>query len=73
MLKAETSVKEIINRKIAELSELEKLLEMNNPLYPLSKGFAIVSQNGKTVKTSTKLKTKEPFEIRFGDGVVKIK
>ena len=73
MLKAETSVKEIINRKIAELSELEKLLEMNNPLYPLSKGFAIVSQNGKTVKTSTKLKTKDPFEIRFGDGVVKIK
>lgn len=73
MLKAEASVREILNRKIAELSELEKLLEMNNPLYPLSKGFAIVSQNGKTVKTSTKLKTKEPFEIRFGDGVVKIK
>jgi len=72
MFRAETSVKEIIGRKITELSELEKLLEMNNPLYPLSKGFAIVSQNGKTVKTSTKLKTKEPFEIRFGDGVVKI-
>ena len=73
MFRAETSLKEIINRKIAELSELEKLLEMNNPLYPLSKGFAIVSQNGKTVKTSTRLKTKEPFEIRFGDGVVEIK
>ena len=73
MFRAETSVKEIINKKIAELSELEKLLEMNNPLYPLSKGFAIVSQNGKTVKTSTKLKTKEPFEIRFGDGVVEIR
>ena len=73
MLKAETSMKEIVSRKITELSELEKLLEMNNPLYPLSKGFAIVSQNGKTVKTSTKLKTKDPFEIRFGDGVVKIK
>ena len=73
MFRAETSVKEIINKKIAELSELEKLLEMNSPLYPLSKGFAIVSQNGKTVKTSTKLKTKEPFEIRFGDGVVEIR
>lgn len=73
MFRAETSVKEIINKKIAELSELEKLLEMNNPLYPLSKGFAIVSQNGKTVKTSTKLETKEPFEIRFGDGVVEIR
>ena len=73
MLKAEASVKEIIGRKITELSELDKLLEMNNPLYPLSKGFAIVSQNGKTVKTSRKLKTKEPFEIRFGDGVAEIK
>lgn len=73
MFRAETSVKEIINRRIAGLSELDKLLEMNNPLYPLSKGFAIVSQNGKTVKTSRKLKTKEPFEIRFGDGVAEIK
>ena len=73
MFRAETSVKEIINRRIAGLSELEKLLEMNNPLYPLSKGFAIVSQNGKTVKTGKKLKTEEPFEIRFGDGIVEIK
>ena len=73
MLKAEASVREILNRKSAELSELEKLLEMNNPLYPLSKGFAIVSQNGKTVKTSTALKKEDPFEIRFGDGIVKIK
>ena len=73
MMKAEAVVREIINRKSAELSELEKMLEMNNPLYPLSKGFAIVSQNGKTVKTSVSLKKEEPFEIRFGDGVVKIK
>ena len=73
MMKAEAAVREIINRKSAELSELEKVLEMNNPLYPLSKGFAIVSQNGKTVKTSVSLKKEEPFEIRFGDGVVKIK
>lgn len=73
MMKAEASVREILNRKSAELSELEKILEMNNPLYPLSKGFAIVSQNGKTVKKSVELESQSPFEIRFGDGVVKIK
>lgn len=73
MMKAEAAVREIINRKSAELSELEKILEMNNPLYPLSKGFAIVSQNGKTVKKSVELESQSPFEIRFGDGVVKIK
>ena len=73
MMKAEAAVREIINRKSAELSEFEKMLEMNNPLYPLSKGFAIVSQNGKTVKKSLNLQKDDPFEIRFGDGSVKIK
>jgi exonuclease VII large subunit len=45
---------------------------MVNPLSPLQRGFAIVSQNGKTVKKSVELSTKSPFEIRFGDGKVKI-
>ncbi|MBP5406881.1 exodeoxyribonuclease VII large subunit [bacterium] len=73
MLKAGALVREILSRKSTEFSELEKLLEMNNPLYPLSKGFAIVSQNGRTVKKSADLQKENPFEIRFGDGVVKIK
>ena len=73
MFKAEKTLKELINQKSAELSELEKRLETVNPLSPLQRGFAIVSQNGKTIKRSVELKPKSPFEIRFGDGKVEIK
>lgn len=73
MFKAEKTLKELINQKIAELSELEKRLETVNPLSPLQRGFAIVSQNGKTIKKSVELEPKLPFEIRFGDGKVKVK
>ena len=73
MFKAEKTLKELINRKSAELSELEKRLETVNPLSPLQRGFAIVSQNGKTIKKSVELEPALPFEIRFGDGKVKVK
>ena len=73
MFKAEKILKELISQKSAELSELEKRLETVNPLSPLQRGFAIVSQNGKTIKKSVELKPKSPFEIRFGDGKVEIK
>ena len=73
MFKAEKILKELINQKSAELSELEKRLETVNPLSPLQRGFAIVSQNGKTIKRSVELEPKSPFEIRFGDGKVEIK
>ena len=73
MFKAEKILKELINQKSAELSELEKRLETVNPLSPLQRGFAIVSQNGKTVKKSVELEPKLPFEIRFGDGKVEIR
>ena len=73
MFKAEKILKELLNQKSAELSELEKRLETVNPLSPLQRGFAIVSQNGKTIKKSVELKPKSPFEIRFGDGKVEIK
>lgn len=73
MFKAEKILKELINQKSAELSDLEKRLETVNPLSPLQRGFAIVSQNGKTIKRSVELKPKSPFEIRFGDGKVRIK
>ena len=73
MFKAEKILKELINRKSAELSELEKRLETVNPLSPLQRGFAIVSQNGKTIKKSVELEPALPFEIRFGDGKVKVK
>ena len=73
MFRAESTLKEMINRKFAELSELEKMLETVNPLSPLQRGFAIVSQNGKTIKKSVELEPKSPFEIRFGDGKVEIR
>lgn len=73
MFKAEKILKELINQKSAELSDLEKRLETVNPLSPLQRGFAIVSQNGKTVKKSVELEPASPFEIRFGDGKVRIK
>ncbi len=73
MFKAEKTLKELINRKSEELSELEKRLETVNPLSPLQRGFAIVSQNGKTVKKSVELEPASPFEIRFGDGKVEIR
>ena len=73
MFRAESTLKEMINRKLAELSELEKMLETVNPLSPLQRGFAIVSQNGKTIKKSVELKPASPFEIRFGDGKVEIR
>jgi exodeoxyribonuclease VII large subunit len=72
MFRAESALKEMINRKFTELSELEKQLETVNPLSPLARGFAIVLQNGKTVKKSVELEPASPFEIRFGDGKVKI-
>jgi len=68
IMRAESLVKGIIDKKRADLAELEKKLAMNDPLYPLERGFAIVLQKGKTVKKSSELKTKEPFEILFGDG-----
>lgn len=73
MFKAEKILKELISQKSAELSELEKRLETVNPLSPLQRGFAIVSQNGKTIKKSVELEPKSPFEIRFGDGKVEVK
>ena len=73
MFKAEKILKELISQKSAELSELEKRLETVNPLSPLQRGFAIVSQNGKTIKKSVELKPASPFEIRFGDGKVEVK
>ena len=72
MFKAEKILKELINQKSTALSELEKRLETVNPLSPLQRGFAIVSQNGKTVKKSVELEPASPFEIRFGDGKIDI-
>lgn len=72
ILRAEATLKEMLRQKASQLSELEKKLEKNNPLSPLARGFAIVSQDGKTVKKSTDLKTDRSFEITFGDGKVKI-
>lgn len=68
LFKAQSAVREIILKKFNRLAELEKGIEANNPLSPLARGFAIVSQNGKTVKSKEDLHERESFEIGFKDG-----
>ena len=72
LLKAENIMKDLLSKKMEEVSRLKTELEKNDPLFPLSRGFSIVLQEGKAVRTSTALKPKESFEIKFKDGTVKI-
>lgn len=65
-------ISEIIYRNYEKLSEIQMKLEKNNPLSPLERGFAVISQKNKTVKRKEFFNKNESFVITFKDGKVEI-
>lgn len=69
---ATSAIRDIIQKNMQQYLLLEKNLEKLSPLSPLERGFAIVTQNKKTVKKSAELNKDLDFDIRFGDGTAHI-
>ena len=57
-------------RKNLELKRYDTLLNAYSPLNTLSRGYALVFQNGKVVRKSVELDQQEDIAIRFSDGEV---
>lgn len=53
------------------LDQLEQLIAITGPEATLKRGFSIVLKEGKTVASSTELKTGDTFTARFSDGEIK--
>ena len=72
------SLKEELNRRIREklekekmkISEYNNLLNANNPLNILDKGFSVIKRNGITIKETKELLKSENIEIVLKDGSV---
>ena len=73
IMNAETKINERFFNALQQLQKHELMLEKNNPLSPLERGFVIVEQNSSMVKRLNKFKDSQDFSITFKDGKVKIK
>jgi len=73
IMHAETKITERLFDSLQQLQKQELMLEKNNPLSPLERGFVIVEQNSSMVKRLNKFKDSQDFSITFKDGKVKIK
>jgi exodeoxyribonuclease VII large subunit len=65
-----SKMKELIFEAMKDLSALEKVLETNNPLSPMERGFAIVTQKGKMIKRREFFNESGSFSVTFKDGDV---
>lgn len=70
LLTAASKIKELIFDAVKDLSALEKELETNNPLSPLERGFAFVTQNDRMIKRKKFLNESGSFSVTFKDGKV---
>lgn len=70
LLTATSRIKELIFEKMEKLSALDNSLEKNNPLSPMEKGFAMITQKNKMIKRKELFNKTESFEITFKDGKV---
>lgn len=58
------------DKKIKEITSLEKLINSNNPEKQLNLGYSIVRVNGEIIKTIKKIKEKDKLEIQLNDGLM---
>lgn len=72
LMTATAKIKELIFANMEKLAGIEKELETNNPLSPMERGFAIISQKDKTVKRKKMFNKSESFVITFKDGKIEI-
>ncbi len=70
LITASSKLKELIFDAVKDLSALEKMLETNNPLSPLERGFAVVTQNDKMIKRKEFFNEANSFTVTFKDGKV---
>ena len=71
--KLKNSVQEKFIKKAHQIDVLNEKLMTLNPLNVLKRGFSVVKQNDKYVKSVYDLDDKQFFEIKFSDGQVKAK
>lgn len=53
------------------LKQTEKTLELSDPNRPLTKGYAVVEHDGKTLTAARQIEKGQTVTIRFADGTVK--
>lgn len=60
------AIDSIINHKLNQLSNLQKMLESNNPKFKSRSGFAQISQNSKVINLSS-LNVDDIFDIQSAE------
>ena len=66
-------VKEVLRGATDQLNSTKQVLELTNPRGILQRGYAIVRQNDKVVRSKKQHKASKATELEFYDGRVKIK
>jgi len=64
----EKTMVSLTHRHEQRLTRVLLLLEKNNPIAPLERGFAVVRQQGKMVKRRALFDATSPFLLQFADG-----
>lgn len=64
--------KKLINSNLHNILLKEKTIQLLSPQTILKRGYTIVKQQDKFIKSVDKLTQNEPFEIIFSDGIFKI-
>ncbi len=67
-----TKSKKLIDNNLQNILLKEKTIQLLSPQTILKRGYTIVKQQDKFIKSVDKLARNEPFEIIFGDGVFKV-
>ncbi len=68
--KLENLYEKIVTEKRNTLSLLAARFDASSPVKILSKGYALVTKKGKTVKSASSLASKDKIDVRLNDGTV---
>lgn len=68
--KLENLYEKIVTEKRNTLSLLAARLDASSPVKILSRGYALVTKKGKTVKSASSLASKDKIDVRLNDGTV---
>jgi exodeoxyribonuclease VII large subunit len=62
-----------INHSQFSIESIKQKINLQNPLEILKKGYVIVVQNNKKIKTVKDFDISKPADLNFADGVIKVK
>jgi exodeoxyribonuclease VII large subunit len=72
IFKIQVIISKFLNQKKNDIALLDKTISLNNIEHIMNKGFVLVEQQGKLIKSKRDFSNVDDFNIKFIDGKVKI-